>query len=418
MHTSGGPAKDSIDGKQMQTSWLTVLLAVSAGILAAFQVGKVHIALSSIRQSFSLDLISSSWILSALNVVGLFAATPIGTFCSRWGNKRSVAAGLALIAIASGVGGYSPSLSWLLVSRLIEGIGFVIVIVAAPSLIVQVTKASDIRLALAGWSAYMPGGVAFITAIAPSVLLNGTWRTLWWLNAALLLLLCLVVILFATAPSATQPSAGNSDAWGEFRTVLTSRGPLLLAIIFGMFTLQHLSIMGFMPTLLRERFQLPEQLTGVLVAIAMASNVLGNLAAGVLLQRGIPRFRIIAFTSLFMAAMTIAMFCLPLRFPGFYACAVGFSCVGGLIPSAVMGAAPFYAPTPSMIGATNGLLVQGSNLGIVLGPPLVSTIAMRLGWAWVPVVTAGAAAVAALLALNLHSSTKSRTWLVPENVVE
>src|SRR5580692_2976267 len=113
------------------TSWITVLLAIAAGVLAAFQVGKVHIALASIRQSFSLSLVSASWILSALSIVGLFAAIPTGTISARIGNKRAVVIGLVLIAIASAVGGFSPSLFWLLASRLIEGIGFVIVVVAA-----------------------------------------------------------------------------------------------------------------------------------------------------------------------------------------------------------------------------------------------------------------------------------------------
>ncbi len=421
MLSSDAAMKDSQNSgtvAQARTSWLTVLFAISAGILAAFQVGKVHIALPSIRHSYSLDLISASWILSALNVVGLFVATPVGTLCERIGNKHSLVAGLAMIAAASAAGGCSPSLAWLLISRLVEGIGFVIVIVAGPSLIVEVTNVADIRFALAGWSAYMPGGIALITALAPSVLLHHTWRAVWWLNAILLIIFAILVGLFSRGrlkPAHVDETAG---IWAEFKCVLTSRGPFLLAIIFGMYTLQQLSIMGFMPTLLRERFQISEQLTGILVAVAMASNVVGNLAAGVLLQRGIPRFRIILTTSLFMACITVAMFSIPISFVAFYICAIGFSCIGGLIPSAVMGATPFYAPAPSLIGATNGLLVQGSNLGIVLGPPIVSAIATRVGWNWVPAATGGAAVVAMLLALNLHSSTKSRSWFLPENVVD
>jgi DHA1 family inner membrane transport protein len=415
-HTYVGDLQSDGNGVPAQTSWLTVFLAFSAGIVAAFQIGKVHIGLPSIRQSYSLDLVSASWILSALNVVGLFTATPVGTFCARAGNKRSLVAGLAMIGAASALGGYSPSVAWLLISRLAEGIGFVIVIVAAPSLIVEVTSVADIRFALALWSSFLPGGVAIIAALAPAVLNQHTWRAVWWLNGLLLLILAILVALFSAR--GLPHSAGEANVWSEFRSVLTARGPLLLAIIFGMYTLQHLSIMGFMPTLLRERFQISEQLTGILASIAMASNVLGNLAAGVLLQRGVPRVRIIWATSLFMACVALVMLSVPIPFAAFYMCAVGFSCIGGLIPSAVIGAAPFYMPAPSLIGATNGLLVQGSNLGIVLGPPIVSSIATRFGWNWVPAATGGAAVVAILLALNLQSSTESRAWFLPENVVE
>jgi MFS family permease len=400
-----------------KTAWGTVLLAICAGFFAAFQVGKVHIALLSIRQSFSLDLVSASWILSALNVVGLIAAVPIGTLSAHWGNRRSVIAGLMIIAGASAGGGCASSLWMLLVTRLLEGVGFVVVVVAVPSLIIDVTNIADIRIALAGWSTYMPGGIALISFIAPTLLVEHSWRSVWLLNGILpLVLAVLMLALGQGARPQSRPSA-ELRAWPQFTRVASTRGPLLLALIFGMYTLQHLSIMGFMPTLLRERFHVSEQTTGILVAVAMASNIIGNLAAGILLQRGVLRSRIIVFTSIFMACVTVAMFVFALPLPAFYLCAMGFSGVGGLVPSAVMGAAPFHAPDPFLIGATNGLLVQGSNLGIVFGPPIVSSIATHFGWAWVPAATGGAAIMAAIFALNLQVPAHSRTCTTPSNAI-
>ncbi len=400
-----------------QTSWLTVLLAISAGVLAAFQVGKVHIALSSIRQSFSLGLVNASWILSALSIVGLFAAIPTGTLGDRFGNKLTVIAGLVLIAIASGLGGLAPSLPWLLVSRLVEGIGFVMVVVAAPSMVVGATAPENLRIALAGWSAYMPGGIALITFLAPLVFAHHTWRALWSCNAILLLVLAVAIGLLAQGARPVGARAHTRRPLEELKSVMTARGPVVLALIFGMYTMQHLSVMGFLPTLLYERFQVPDARIGWLVSIAMASNIIGNLAAGVLLQRGVSRSSIIATASIFMACMTVGMFVLPLPFTAFYACAFAFSCFGGLVPSCVMGAAPFHAPEPSLLGATNGLLVQGSNLGTVFGPLLMSTIATHLGWTWVPVLTGGAAAIAALLAGNLRATTHSQPDYLASEVI-
>ncbi len=387
-----------------RTAWAAVLLAIAAGVLGAAQLGKVHIGLPSIRSSFSLGLFSASWILSALNVVGLFAATPAGTLCARMGNRRAVIAGLATIAAASASGGFSPGLAWLLGTRLVEGVGFVMIVVAAPSLIVEVTSGKDLRIVLAGWSAYMPAGIALAAALAPLVLAHHTWRAVWEIDAAVLLALGALFLFVPGESAAMRGRPARASLGKEFRTVVTARGPLLLALIFGMFTLQYLSIMGFLPTLLMERFHLSGEETGLLVSIATASNILGNLAAGVLLQRGASRGGMIAWTSFFMIAMTVAMFSAPLPLGAFYLCALAFSCVGGLIPSSVMGAAPYFSPAPSMIGATNGLLVQGSNLGIVLGPPMVSMIATRWGWNFVPVVTGLAALLAAGMAWRLQPS--------------
>jgi hypothetical protein len=41
----------------------------------------------------------------------------------------------------------------------------------------------------------------------------------------------------------------------------------------------------------------------------------------------------------------------------------------GKCPRNPWSAVPFHAPAPSLLGATNGLLVQGSSLGIVVRPP-------------------------------------------------
>ena len=394
--TASGPA----------TSWGPVLLAIGAGILAAFQVGKVHIALPSIRHSFALSLVSASWLLSALSVVGLFVATPTGSYAGKIGTKKTLILGLLLVAAASAAGAFSPTSAWLLWSRLLEGIGFVMIVVAAPSLIVELTTQADIRLALAGWSCFMPGGIALITLLAPLLLATHTWRALWLANA-LLILLYAVLLMVAVKPRTVIPVEPQAHPLAEFRAVATARGPLFLAIIFGMYTMQQLAIMGFMPTLLIEKFSVSPSRAGVLVSIAMASNILGNLAAGLLLQRGIRRSVLIGATSIFMVIMSLGMFSFGLSLAPVYLCAFLFSCVGGIVPASVISAAPIHAPSEQLIPATNGLLVQGSNLGIVLGPPLVSSVAAGLGWRWVPATTLLAALIATLLAAKVGSESQA-----------
>lgn len=386
------------------TSWSPVLLAIGAGILAAFQVGKVHIALPSIRHSFALSLVSASWLLSALSVVGLFVATTTGSYAGKIGTKKTLILGLLLVAAASAAGAFSPTSGWLLWSRLLEGIGYVMIVVAAPSLIVELTTQADIRLALAGWSCFMPGGIALITLLAPLLLATHTWRALWLANA-LLILLYAVLLMVAVKPRTVIPVEPQAHPLAELRAVATARGPMFLAIIFAMYTMQHLAIMGFLPTLLIEKFALSPSRAGVLVSIAMASNILGNLAAGLLLQRGIRRSVLIGATSIFMVIMTLGMFSFGLSLAAVYLCAFLFSCIGGIVPASVLSAAPIHAPNEHLIPATNGLLVQGSNLGIVLGPPLVSGLAATLGWRWVPAMTLLAALIATLLAAKVSNKS-------------
>jgi MFS family permease len=397
-----------------RTAWGLVLLAIGSGMLAAVQVGKAHIALMSIRSSFALSLVDASWILSALSFVGVLIAAPIGSVATRFGTKRTLAAGLLILSASSAAGGFAPTAEWLVASRVIEGLGFVLVVVAAPSLIVEVTQRRHIRLALAGWATFMPGGIALATLLAPPLLNHHTWRVVWLVDAGFLA--AYVLLLFgvsARTGGAARPSK-DLQPFAELRAVITSRGPVLLASIFALYTTQHLGMMGFMPTVLVEKYGIKPNRAGVLVSIAMAANIVGNLAAGVLLQKGIRRSVLIGCTTIFMAAMTIGMFSAHLPLTPAYICCFLFSCVGGIVPGAVISAAPVHSPSGRFIPATNGLLVQGSNLGIVAGPPLISSIVATAGWQWVPALAVIAAFAATVLAVILHRNVQPRlsNWVV------
>jgi predicted MFS family arabinose efflux permease len=67
------------------------------------------------------------------------------------------------------------------------------------------------------------------------------------------------------------------------------------------------------------------------------------------------------------------------------------------------------------VAAVNGLVVQGSNLGIVLGPILISSVVTRYGWPFAPVVSLagvvlGAGFVFALSRCKQTAFTTSPTW--------
>ena len=95
----------------------------------------------------------------------------------------------------------------------------------------------------------MPGGVALVSLLAPLLLKHHTWRSVWEANAILLVLLAVFIAAVAKR-GVSATSGGSHGTFREMKEVFTSRGPLMLAIIFGMYTMQHLSVMGFMPSML------------------------------------------------------------------------------------------------------------------------------------------------------------------------
>ena len=65
---------------------------------------------------------------------------------------------------------------------------------------------------------------------------------------------------------------------------------------------------------------------------------------------------------------------------------------------------PFYlhAPRPALVGATTGVLMQGANIGSLLGPPVVAMLVSAGGWSWALYFTTPVLACAVLAAWILH----------------
>ena len=130
------------------TAWLLVFLAIFAGLLAATQVGKAHIALPAIRSDLKLSLEAGSWLISAMNFLGLFGASLVGILAARYGSRRFITWGLIVLAVFGFYGSTAATEVPLMISRFFEGVGFRMFIIGAPSLIAAVTQEKDRRFAL------------------------------------------------------------------------------------------------------------------------------------------------------------------------------------------------------------------------------------------------------------------------------
>ncbi|NWF57291.1 MAG: MFS transporter [Syntrophaceae bacterium] len=387
-----------------RTPWPLVLLLVGAGVVSAFQVGKAPPMLGSIRADLGMSLFLAGWILSIFNLIGLLLGSIAGALSDAFGHRRLLLIGLSLQAMGSLLGSLAPAAALLLATRAVEGLGFLAIVVAAPAMVAQVSKPGDIRIALSIWSCFLPAGASFIMFTVPLASVGLGWRELWGVNFLILALYALW-LLKGTAHLPRQdkgPRRRLKQVWLDLRLTATSPGPVLLGTIFATYTLQWLAVMGFLPTLLVEEFGLSPGRASVFTAIMVAMNVPGNLMGGWLLHRGIRRWKLIAFASIVMGACSVAIYSGGLAFAARYAACLTFSLIGGLLPASTLGAAPLYAPTPRHVATTNGLIMQGGQMGQVIGPPVLALIvSMGGGWKSAPWLLAGAAAAGVALSLGL-----------------
>ncbi len=124
-----------------------------------------------------------------------------------------------------------------------------------------------------------------------------------------------------------------------------SRGPWRVAITFSMYSSQWLAVIGFLPSIYAQA-GLSGQLAGLLTAFACLVNVIGNVAAGRLLHRGVCARHLLYAGFLAMAVTTFVAFSpLTAEAPvARYLAVVIFSAVGGLIPATLFALAVHVAP--------------------------------------------------------------------------
>ncbi len=378
-------------------------MLVAAGIVAAFQVGKAPPALPSIRADFGATLEQAGWLLSVINLMTAVGGMAIALTADRLGHRRLVLAGTALCLAASLAGACVDRFGLLLLARALEGLGFIMVVAAVPSLLLRVARPSDHRSAMALWSTYMPVGAGSMMLISAVVLPDASWRA-GWLVAAAAAGLMLVLLRWKAAPRTELDPvpAARRPVLSEMAEVATSGGPVAIAVCFGAYACCWYAVIGFLPTLQIERLGFATSTAAIVTAAVAMANVFGNLLSGWLLHRGVSRLAVIGVATGSMAFAAAGIFVdgvpdlLRLALAGLY------SAVIGVVPGALFTAIPLHAPRAGLAGASTGLLMQGSNTGGLLGPPITGALVAAGGWPYAAWLTSGALAIVVLAALFLH----------------
>ncbi|SJZ49128.1 Predicted arabinose efflux permease, MFS family [Enhydrobacter aerosaccus] len=364
---------------------------MAAGIVAAFHVGKMPPALPSVRADLGATLREAGWLLSVINLMTAVGGMAIALTADRFGHRRLILLGTAICLAASLFGSFVNDIAELLVCRFFEGLGFIATTVSAPPLLLRVTKPSDARRAMALWTTYMPAGAGIMMLSAAMILPHASWR-LVWLVAAAASGLMLVALLRATlvrkelGPNtvALRPLAKDVG------DVLSNGGLVAIALCFGAYSSCWFAIVGFLPTLQIERLGLSPSSAAVITALVTFVNVAGNLAAGVLLGRGVPRIVLIVGAALPMAFCAAGIFVDGTPDVVRLVLAAVYSMIIGVVPGALFTAIPVHAPRRQLVGAATGLLMQGSNIGALLGPPATAALVSSAGWpaaSWLTTIT-------------------------------
>lgn len=388
------------------------LLVLASGLVAALHIGKMPPSLPVLADGLGVTLLQAGFLLSVVQLAGMLGGLLVGLLADGAGLRRSVITGQAVLALASLGGLLAQGPASLLALRALEGLGFLLACLPAPSLIRRLVAPRQLSLHLGLWGTYMPTGTALALLLAPPVLHLAGWRGLWSLLA--LASAAMAVWLWRALPAdpARPAEAGHGGtaslrAWAApLRATLGSGGPWAVALAFAMYSSQWMAVIGFLPTVYAQA-GITGTAAGALTALASLVNVAGNVSAGRLLQAGWPAQRLLLIGFAAMGSLAVLAFGQLPDGSGLpplarYAAVLGFSMVGGLVPATLFSLAVRVAPGERAVSTTVGWVQQWSSAGQFAGPPLVAWVAAQAGgWQFTWVVTTSAAVLGALLALGL-----------------
>jgi MFS family permease len=377
------------------------LLVVLGGISAALHVGKLPPALPVLGEALGVTLLQAGFLLSLVQLAGMTLGLPVGLAADSLGLKRTMIGGLVILSAAGLLGGWARGPEMLMLLRGVEGLGFLLAAMPAPSLIRRLVAPARMNTTLGLWGAYMPFGTAVALLCGPLVMAGVGWQGWWWLLAAVSSLMALWLWV-ALPPDESHPhprgSYGAQDWFERLRRTLSSPGPWLVALSFAVYSSQWLAVIGFLPSMYAQA-GLSAAVAAPATALAAAVNMGGNIASGRLLQQGLRPDRLLYIGFVAMGVGGFFAFA-PLWDTADVRLAAGlrygavlmFSLVGGLIPGTLFSLSVRLAPGERTISTTVGWMQQWSALGQFTGPPLVAWVATRAGgWQWSWVVTGGCA---------------------------
>jgi MFS family permease len=275
-----------------------------------------------------------------------------------------------------------------LATRFIEGVGYIIAVVSAPSIIAEASSPADRRLAVGMWGSFMPTGMAAMLLASPFLQEWAGWRGSWLVMSGVTAVWALLMAAaFCGGTRAEAAPSAPEHPWRNLVITLSARGPWLLSICFGFYTLAWLALMVWLPTFMMEERALSVRFAALITLVVVTINLPGNLLGGWLMHKGVSRGAVIAVAAAVIGVSGPLVF-LDVLPDGarFVACLV-YSFIVGVVPATILGTAPYFAPGPGQIGSTYGLIVQGSHLGQFAGPPLIAlAVTLTGGWqagAWV-----------------------------------
>jgi len=205
-----------------------VAIVAITSFMGTFLISSINIALPAIENSFGLDAVTLSWVVTSFLLATAMFLLPVGRWGDLTGIRRIFKVGVIIFTLSSLACGFAISGTWLILFRFIQGIGAAFTSTTGPAILV---------------SAFLPQFRGRVLGISVSAVYLGLsfgpfaggfltqylgWRSIFFVASGLGVITSLVAFLFLGKDGVHAVTGKKADFKG---TVFYAAG--LVALVYG-----------------------------------------------------------------------------------------------------------------------------------------------------------------------------------------
>ena len=173
---------------------ITLLSTTMGSFLIPFIGASINVALPAIGSEFSLDAVTLSWIATSFLLAAAAFLVPFGRSADMIGRKRVFLAGVVLFTISSFLLAVSPSVVWIFVFRVLQGVASAMLSATAVAILISVFPPQERGRVLGINVASVYLGLSLGPFLGGLLTQYWGWRSIFLLCAAL----GLIIIVFVS----------------------------------------------------------------------------------------------------------------------------------------------------------------------------------------------------------------------------
>ena len=353
-------------------------------LLASLGTSIANVGLPSLARAFDASFHAVQWVVLAYLLAITAVIVSAGRLGDRLGRRRLLLAGLLLFAVACGLCGMAPALEWLIVARVLQGLGAAVMMAMALGMVGDtVTKQRTGRvMGLLGTMS------AVGTAMGPSVggvlLSVWGWRSIFLVGVPLGLMAVALAYRYLPVDGQRESSPTGSNFWSSLQDASLRAGLAMSALVAAV--IMATFVVG--PFYLSRGLGLAPEWMGLAMAVGPCIAAVTGVPAGRLTDRlGSRRMTLAGLGVLACGALLLSFTSGLFMYLG----ALVILTTGYSLFQAANNTAVMKDVQPANRGTVSGLLNLSRNLGLIVG---ASALGAVFAWATPEVTHATAQSVA------------------------